>query len=206
MIANADVRVRSVCYVRQLPAAKTSTRIDRGRALSYVSSMSTLPIILIPDPILRRISDPVERIDAAVLRLMDDMLDTMYAAPGIGLAAVQVNVPRRIVVLDTADDGEENSPLCMINPELVALGPTTRLYEEGCLSIPDVRVEIERPEAVTVRYLDRAGKTQELAATGLLATALQHELDHLDGHLIIDFLSRLKRDIIIRKFKKQARE
>lgn len=168
--------------------------------------MAELPIILIPDPVLRRISDPVERIDAGVLRLIDDMLDTMYAAPGIGLAAIQVNVARRILVLDTSDEGEEKSSLCMINPELIALGSTTRLYEEGCLSIPDVRVEIQRPEAVTVRYLDRAGKTQELAATGLLATALQHELDHLDGHLIIDFLSRLKRDIIIRKFKKQARE
>ncbi len=185
---------------------RTSARIDRALALSYVSVMAELPIILIPDPVLRRISDPVERIDAGVLRLIDDMLDTMYAAPGIGLAAIQVNVARRILVLDTSDEGEEKSPLCMINPELIALGSTTRLYEEGCLSIPDVRVEIQRPEAVTVRYLDRAGKTQELAATGLLATALQHELDHLDGHLIIDFLSRLKRDIIIRKFKKQARE
>ena len=168
--------------------------------------MPLLPIITLPDPILRKISEPVERVDAAVLKLMDDMLETMYAAPGIGLAAVQVNVPRRIVVLDTANEGEPNKPLCLINPEIVAMGPTTRLYEEGCLSIPDVRVDIERPETVTVRYLDRSGKIQEIAADGLLATALQHELDHLDGHLIIDFLSRLKRDMIIRKFKKQARE
>ena len=180
--------------------------IDQAATLSYVSAMSLLPIITIPDPVLRKISEPVERVDAAVLKLMDDMLETMYAAPGIGLAAIQVNVPRRIVVLDLADDGEPKQPLFLINPELVALGKTTRLYEEGCLSIPDVRVEIERPETVTVRYLDRAGKTQELAADGLLATALQHELDHLDGHLIIDFLSRLKRDMIIRKFKKQTRE
>ena len=168
--------------------------------------MPLLEIITLPDPILRKISEPVERVDAAVLKLMDDMLETMYAAPGIGLAAVQVNVPRRIVVLDASDDGEARQPLCLINPEIVAMGPTTRLYEEGCLSIPDVRVDIERPETVTVRYLDRSGKIQEIAADGLLATALQHELDHLDGHLIIDFLSRLKRDMIIRKFKKQARE
>lgn len=168
--------------------------------------MSVLPIITIPDPILRKISDPVEQIDEAVVKLMDDMLDTMYAAPGVGLAAVQVGVPRRIIVLDIADEDEPKQPLAMANPEIVAISQTTRLYEEGCLSIPDVRVEIERPDAVTVRYIDRAGKEQELAATGLLATAVQHELDHLDGQMIIDFLSRLKRDMVVRKFKKIARD
>lgn len=168
--------------------------------------MAQLPIITIPDPILRKISDPVERVDTAVVKLMDDMLETMYAAPGIGLAAIQVGVPLRVLVLDTADEGEPKSPLAMANPEIVAMGATTRVYEEGCLSIPDVRVEIERPETVTVRYLDRDGKQQELAATGLLATAVQHELDHLDGQLIIDFLSRLKRDMVIRRFKKIARD
>lgn len=167
--------------------------------------MTCLPIITLPDPILRKISDPVERVDDAVVKLMDDMLETMYDAPGIGLAAIQVGVPRRIVVLDPADDGQPPSPIAMVNPEIISLGQTTRVYEEGCLSIPDIRVDIERPETVTVRYIDRYGKPQELAAEGLLATAIQHELDHLDGHLIIDFLSRLKRDIIIRKFKKQAR-
>jgi peptide deformylase len=168
--------------------------------------MAQLPIITIPDPILRKISDPVERVDTAVVKLMDDMLETMYAAPGIGLAAIQVGVPLRVLVLDIADEGEPKSPLAMANPEIVAMGATTRVYEEGCLSIPDVRVEIERPETVTVRYLDRDGKQQELAATGLLATAVQHELDHLDGQLIIDFLSRLKRDMVIRRFKKIARD
>ena len=167
--------------------------------------MALLDIISIPDRILRQKSAPIERIDDDLKRLMDQMLETMYAAPGIGLAAIQVGVPRRIVVLDTADEGEPKSPLVMVNPEIIALGQTTRMYEEGCLSIPDVRVDIERPETVTVRFIDRAGKQQELAADGLLATAIQHELDHLDGHLIIDFLSRLKRDIVIRKFKKQAR-
>ncbi len=167
--------------------------------------MAILPIITLPDAVLRKISDPVESVDSAVVKLIDDMLETMYDAPGVGLAAIQVGVPRRIVVLDTSDEGEPKKPLAMINPEIVALGSTTRLYEEGCLSIPDVRVEIERPETLTVRYLGRDGKQQELAADGLLATAIQHELDHLDGHLIIDFLSRLKRDIVIRKFKKLTR-
>lgn len=167
--------------------------------------MSILPIVTIPDPILRKISEPVERVDAETLRLMDDMLETMYAAPGIGLAAIQVGVPRRIVVIDASKEGEPRAPQCFVNPQIVALGSTTRPYEEGCLSIPDVLVDIERPATVTVSYIDREGKQQELEADGLLATALQHEIDHLDGHLIIDFLSRLKRDMIIRKFKKAKR-
>jgi peptide deformylase len=167
--------------------------------------MAVLPIITIPDPILRKISDPVERVDDAIVRLMDDMLETMYAAPGIGLAAVQVGVPRRVAVLDAGEEGARQ-PIAMANPELVAVGSTTRMHEEGCLSIPDVRVEIERPATVTVRYVDRSGKKQELEAEGLLATVVQHELDHLDGQLIIDFLSRLKRDMVIRKFKKHGRE
>ena len=165
--------------------------------------MSIRPIITIPDPVLRKISEPVERVDAETLKLMDDMLETMYAAPGIGLAAIQVGVPRRVIVIDASKEGEPRAPMCFINPELVALGSTTRPYEEGCLSIPEVTVEIERPATVTVEYLDRDGKRQQIAADGLLATALQHEIDHLDGHLIIDFLSRLKRDMIIRKFKKK---
>jgi peptide deformylase len=154
---------------------------------------------------LRTVSAPIERVDDELRRLMDDMLETMYAAPGVGLAAIQVGVPRRLVVLDVADDGEERQPLCLVNPEIVTLGSEMRLHEEGCLSIPDVRVEIERPATVSVRYLDRDGEPQELAAEGLLATAIQHEINHLDGKLIIDFLSTLKRDIVVRKFKKQAR-
>jgi peptide deformylase len=168
--------------------------------------MSVLPIITLPDPVLRKISDPVERIDEAVVKLMDDMLETMYAASGVGLAAVQVGVPKRIMVVDASENDAPRQPIAMANPEIVSLGSQTRLHEEGCLSIPDVRVEIERPATVTVRYIDRFGKEQELEAEGLLATAIQHELDHLDGQLIIDFLSRLKRDMVIRKFKKQARE
>lgn len=166
--------------------------------------MSKLEIVNIPDPILRKSAAPIERVDETLRRLAEDMLETMYAAPGIGLAAPQVGVSRRLIVLDVAD-GEEKRPMILVNPEIVALGPEPRIYEEGCLSIPDVKVEIERPSTVKVRYLDVEGKARELAAEGLLATALQHEIDHLNGRLIIDFLSRLKRDMIIRRFRKQAR-
>ena len=167
--------------------------------------MAKLPIITLPDPLLRKVSARVERVDDDLRRLMDDMLETMYAAPGLGLAAVQVGVPRRLLVLDVAEEGEEPQPFCLVNPEIVTLGPEPRLHEEGCLSIPDVRLEIERPSSLTVRYLDREGAWKELEAEGLLATAIQHEINHLDGKLIIDFLSSLKRDMLVRKFKKQAR-
>jgi peptide deformylase len=163
------------------------------------------PIITLPDRRLRKASEPVRRVDDELRSLMDDMLETMYAAPGVGLAAVQVGVPIRLIVLDTAKDEAPPRPLAMVNPEIVKLGSETRLHEEGCLSIPEVRVEIERPASVTVRYTDRDGKRQELSAEGLLATVIQHEIDHLNGRLIIDYLSRLKRDIIVRKFKKQAK-
>jgi len=169
--------------------------------------MSLLPIITLPDPALRLVSTPVERFDAELARLAGDMLETMYKAPGIGLAAIQVNVPKRLLVLDVSDseDGEAKKPLVLINPEILKLGDTSAVYEEGCLSLPDVRIDIERPTTLTVSYQDLDGRPHELAADGLLATAIQHEIDHLDGKLIIDFLTRLKRDMIIRKFKKQAR-
>jgi peptide deformylase len=189
--------------------------------------MSKRPIITLPDPLLRQASLPIERVDGELDRLIDDMLQTMYAAPGIGLAAVQVGVPRRLIVVDVAEREEKEraeaaakaqpaaarkaivepapDPIVLINPEIVELGPELELYEEGCLSIPDVRVDIERPSSATVRFLDRTGTPRELTADGLLATVLQHEIDHLDGKLIIDFLSRLKRDIIVRRFRKQAK-
>jgi peptide deformylase len=168
--------------------------------------MSKLPIITLPDPILREISAPIETVDARVVKLAKDMLETMYAAPGIGLAAVQVGIPRQLLVLDVADDDEEPRALAMINPRILEVGDTLRQHEEGCLSIPDFKVDIERPSWVRASYLDLAGKPQEIVAEGLMATAMQHEIDHLNGRLIIDFLSRLKRDIVIRRFKKQARE
>ena len=167
--------------------------------------MSKLPIIILPAPLLRAKSAPIERVDDDVRRLAADMLETMYAAPGIGLAAIQVGVQRRLLVLDVSEKEDEQNPLVMINPEIVKLGDELVPYEEGCLSIPDVRVEIERPSSLTVRFIDREGRPQQLDADGLLATAIQHEMDHLDGRLIIDFLSRLKRDMIVRRFKKQAR-
>jgi peptide deformylase len=180
--------------------------IDRPSGLAYFTAMAILPIITLPDPILRQKSAPVETIDDSLRKLIDDMLETMYDAPGVGLAAIQVGVPKRIVVLDVGDEEKEaRHPIGMINPEIVELGPEMRLHEEGCLSIPDVRVEIERPSTLTVRYLDRDGKPQQLSAQGLLATAIQHEIDHLNGKLIIDFLSKLKRDMIVRKFKKAAK-
>jgi peptide deformylase len=167
--------------------------------------MTNLPIITLNDPLLRTRSVPIERVDDELRRLADDMLESMYEAPGVGLAAVQVAVPRRLIVIDVSDEEGPRAPICLINPKIVALSDDMRIHEEGCLSIPEVQVEIERPGGVHVRYVDRSGEEQELEAEGLLATVLQHEIDHLDGKLIVDFLSRLKRDIIVRKFKKIAK-
>lgn len=168
--------------------------------------MSKLPIIILPDPQLRQVSKSIEAIDEDLTRLAKDMFETMYAAPGIGLAAVQVGVPRRMLVLDVADDDETPRPMTMINPDIIEASGDPRTHEEGCLSIPDFKLDIDRPDWVRVQYLDLDGRLQELRADGLLATAIQHEMDHLNGKLIIDFLSRLKRDIVIRRFKKQFRD
>lgn len=167
--------------------------------------MAKRPLVYLPDPLLREISTPIERVDDEVRTLAADMLDTMYGKNGVGLAGVQIGVTRRILVLDTAGDDEPERPIIMINPEIVRLGDDRRVHEEGCLSMPDLRIEIERPGSLTVRYLDDQGRLHELDAEGLLATAIQHEIDHLDGKLIIDFLSRLKRDMVIRKFRKLAK-
>jgi peptide deformylase len=167
--------------------------------------MAILPIVTLPDPLLRVTSTPIQSIDADVKRLAADMLETMYDAPGIGLAAIQVGAPKRLVVLDLADDGEDKRPMVLINPRIVSLGNEMRVYEEGCLSLPDVRIEIERPSTVRLAYQDLDGAAHEIDADGLLATAIQHEADHLDGKLIIDFLTSLKRDMVIRRFKKKAR-
>ncbi|MCX8995799.1 peptide deformylase [Rhizobiaceae bacterium BDR2-2] len=167
--------------------------------------MTIKPLIILPDPLLREVSRPVERVDSETRTLADDMLDTMYDAPGIGLAAIQIGVPRRLLVIDIAREGEDKQPLVVINPEIVASSDTRSVYEEGCLSIPDYYAEVERPSEVTVRFLDREGREQMLQADGLLATCLQHEIDHLDGVLFIDHISRLKRDMVIRKFTKAAK-
>ena len=167
--------------------------------------MTIKPLIILPDPLLREVSKPVERVDAEILKLADDMLETMYEAPGIGLAAIQLGVARRLLVLDVAREGEDKQPLVIINPEIIAASETRSVYEEGCLSIPDYYAEVERPADVTVRFINRAGKEETLEATGLLSTCMQHEIDHLNGVLFIDHISRLKRDMVIRKFTKVAK-
>ncbi|MDF1774904.1 MAG: peptide deformylase [Rhizobiaceae bacterium] len=167
--------------------------------------MSIKPLILLPDPVLRRQSDPIERVDDAVLALADDMLETMYDAPGIGLAAVQVGIPRRLLVVDCSREDEDQAPMVFINPQVVASSDERSTYEEGCLSIPDYYAEVERPMQVTVDYVDRLGKQQQIEADGLLATCLQHEIDHLNGILFIDHISKLKRDMVVKKFTKLAK-
>ncbi|MBB3932686.1 peptide deformylase [Kaistia hirudinis] len=168
--------------------------------------MAKLDIITLPDPKLRLVSAPVERVDDDLRRFLDDMLETMYEAPGIGLAAIQVGEPRRVVTIDVSGrDDEARKPLFLINPEILSSSDDRSIYEEGCLSIPDYYAEVERPASVRVRYLDRDGKLNELEAEGLLATCIQHEVDHLDGKLFIDYLSRLKRDMVVRKFVKAAK-
>ena len=167
--------------------------------------MTIKPLIILPDPLLRQQSKPVETVDSEIQRLADDMLETMYDAPGIGLAAIQVGVPRRMLVIDLSRDDEENKPQVFINPEILKVSDDVSTYEEGCLSIPDYYAEVERPASLTVGYVDRDGKQQTVEADGLLATCLQHEIDHLNGVLFIDHISRLKRDMVIKKFTKLAR-
>jgi peptide deformylase len=182
--------------------------VDRAFSLSYLKFVAPLDIIKLPDRKLRLVSDPVERIDDELRRFADRMLETMYEAPGIGLAAIQVGEPRRLIVLDVAqreDETAEKNPMVMINPEILSLSDETVVREEGCLSIPEYFAEVERPAELRVRFLDRDGKTHEIEAKGVLATCVQHEVDHLNGKLFIDYLSKLKRDMVIRKFTKQAK-
>ena len=167
--------------------------------------MTIKPLIILPDPLLRQVSAPVEQVDSQIIQLADDMLETMYDAPGIGLAAIQIGVARRMLVIDVSREDEENKPIVFINPEIVKTTDELSTYEEGCLSIPDYYAEVERPAALTVNYIDRSGKQQSLEADGLLATCLQHEIDHLNGVLFIDHISRLKRDMVIKKFTKIAK-
>lgn len=164
------------------------------------------PLIILPDPVLRQLSKPLERVDDSVRKLADDMLETMYDAPGIGLAAIQIGEPLRMLVIDLAKEDEPKAPQVFINPQIVATGDEASVYEEGCLSIPDYYAEVERPATLTVSYVDRDGKEQTMEADGLLATCLQHEIDHLNGVLFIDHISKLKRDMVMRKFKKLAKD
>lgn len=168
--------------------------------------MTIRPLVLLPDPILRQPSRPVERVDDQLKRFADDMLETMYDAPGIGLAAIQVGEPLRMLVIDVSDKDEVRAPLAIINPEIVARSDALNVHEEGCLSIPDYYAEVERPAQVTVAFTGIDGKPGSIEADGLLATCLQHEIDHLNGVLFIDHLSKLKRDMVVRKFRKLARD
>lgn len=173
--------------------------------IHYLNAMpKTLEIIKLPDPLLREVSKPVERVDDELRAYLDDMLETMYKAPGVGLAAIQVANPIRALVMDISrsDEEEPRNPICMINPEIIELGDEPRLHEEGCLSIPEVFAEIERPASARVSYIDRDGNKQEMLCEGMLSTVVQHEIDHLNGKLFIDFLSRLKRDMVVKKFIK----
>ncbi|EJF83492.1 peptide deformylase [Bartonella elizabethae Re6043vi] len=168
--------------------------------------MSMRPLVTLPDPILREISKPIEHFDAALQKLADDMLETMYRAKGIGLAAIQIGIPLRMLVMDISPNEEPKNPLVIINPEILWLSEERNIYKEGCLSIPDYFAEVERPKRLRVRYQNREGKQTEIEADDLLATCLQHEMDHLDGRLFIDYISKIKRDMVIRKFKKRAKE
>ncbi len=166
--------------------------------------MTVKDIITIPDPVLRQNCTPIEDVTSELTTLMDDMLETMYAAPGIGLAAPQIALPIRMIVMDDAnkEEGDKPNPIIMLNPEIVESADELSGYEEGCLSIPEYFAEIERPAWVRVTYRDKKGKAQELKCEGLLATIVQHEIDHLDGKLFIDYLSKLRRDRVVKKFVK----
>ena len=167
--------------------------------------MALRHIITLPDPKLRLVSRKIERVDASLQNLMDDMVETMHDAPGVGLAAIQVAEPIRLLVVDVARKEEAPNPQVFLNPELLWSSDERSTYEEGCLSIPEYYAEVERPASVRVRYLDRNGKPSEVLAEELLATVLQHEIDHLDGVLFIDHISKLKRDRVIKKFQKAAK-
>lgn len=167
--------------------------------------MAIKRILTIPDPVLRKQARPVERVDEELRRLAEDMLATMYDAPGIGLAAPQIGVSRRLIVMDPAKDDQPKTPLIMANPEILERSDELRVHEEGCLSIPEFTAEIERPAITRVAYVDLEGKQQERELEGIWSTLVQHEIDHLNGVLFIDYLSRLKRDMVVRKFTKHKR-
>lgn len=167
--------------------------------------MALLTILEVPNPLLKKKSEPVAQVDDDIRKLTDDMLETMYEAPGIGLAAPQVGILKRIVVIDVSRENEPRRPYRMINPVIIDRSEERVMHDEGCLSVPEQYAEVERAKSVTVRYTDENGKERELHAEGLLAIAVQHELDHLDGKLFIDHLSKVKRDMIVRRVEKERR-
>jgi len=168
--------------------------------------MTKKKILTIPNPVLRQISEPVRIVNSEIKNLMDDMLETMYAAPGIGLAAVQIGILKRVIVIDLSKDVKKKEPLFIVNPEITFKSKELTSYEEGCLSIPDQFAEVKRPISCKINFLDYEGYKKEIDAEGLLATCIQHEIDHLNGVLFIDHLSKLKKDLILKKTKKQKKE
>jgi peptide deformylase len=168
--------------------------------------MSKREIVIEPDPILRKKSENLEKVDDELRNLLDDMLETMYSAPGIGLAAVQVGILKRLIVIDISKEKDEKNPLFLINPEITSRSKNTSIYEEGCLSLPGHYAEIERPAECHIKYIDYHGKEKEIQAKGLLSTCIQHEVDHLNGKLFIDYLSKLKKDMILKKLVKYKTE
>ena len=167
--------------------------------------MTVRPLVILPDAKLRLVSEPVPTVTEEIRQLAGDMLDTMYDAPGVGLAAIQIGVPKRLVTMDVSKSEGERHPMVLINPEILWASEERRSYEEGCLSIPEYYEEVERPDRVRFRYMNLDGETVERDADGLLATCVQHEIDHLNGILFIDYLSKLKRDRVVTKFKKAAK-
>ncbi len=167
--------------------------------------MSIRPILIAPDPRLKAVSEPVSRVDDEIRKLVDDMLESMYAADGVGLAAIQVGVPKRVLVMDLAQKEGKREPRVYINPKILWASEETTVVQEGCLSVPDIWEDVERPSRIRAEFLDREGKLQTIQADGLLATCLQHEMDHLNGILFIDHISKLKRSIALRKVQKAKR-
>jgi peptide deformylase len=180
--------------------------IDRIGPCPYIAAMAVRDILIIPDKRLRLKSEPVKAVDKTLRALINDMFETMYAAPGIGLAAIQIGAPQRVVTMDLAKKDEPKQPQVFINPEVTWASDEKATYEEGCLSIPEYYEEVERPKSVKVKYLDLDLKPQEIEADGLLSTCLQHEIDHINGVLFIDQISKLKRDMVMKKFKKAAKK
>lgn len=184
-----------------------SARLDAPEPLPYLRpEMAILPIITAPDPRLKVISSPITEVSDATRVLMDDLLETMYAAPGIGLAAVQVGVPERLIVMDVARSGDDPKPLYLVNPEILEKSDTMLTFEEGCLSLPDQYADVARPDEIRYRFLDYDGNEVITEAEGLHATCIQHEMDHLDGVLFVDHISKVKRQMILRKLSKQKRQ
>ncbi len=189
-----------------MPVAQGQRRIDPTRPYPYIAIMAVRDILIIPDRRLRAKSESVKAVDKSLRALIDDMFETMYAAPGIGLAAIQIGVSKRVVIMDLAKKDEPKQPQVFINPEVVWISEEKATYEEGCLSIPEYYEEVERPKSVKVKFLDLDLKPQEIDADGLLATCLQHEIDHINGVLFIDHISKLKRDMVVKRFKKAAKK